>query len=250
MNWYKKSQQEYFGFYNNISKQKPVQKEEGEEYQRLVKRTPALIQSLISQCQDLNEAVKVLKVYQFKVKIINDIAAVKIDGQPYIVDEMLNLKDPYDWIWTVPSHRLDEYVTYPLFNEKFWQNPVEVYHATTPEYLPHIQTNGLKPMDKSRGIENKGTGPAIFTSENPDELESYGDVLLRIDTLKMKQDGYMPEVDQELPVTEANKRDALANIIGMDDFQTEVEQGISPYTIVFYGNIPPKYISVIDRGAA
>jgi len=61
----------------------------------------------------------------------------------------------------------------------------------------------------------------------------------------MKKDNYMPEVSREEPIINANKRESLAHQIGLKDFFVETEHGISPTTIIFFGNIPPKYLEIL-----
>ena len=80
MNWYKKAQQSLFPFFSNISPQKPSSIEETEEYQKLIKRTPFLLETLLEQCNDLKNAIKIMKTYNFKFKTIKDVVSVNING--------------------------------------------------------------------------------------------------------------------------------------------------------------------------
>ena len=61
----------------------------------------------------------------------------------------------------------------------------------------------------------------------------------------MKQDKYIVLVGKEEPIEEAEAREALANKLGIDNYYAEYEQGLDPGTIIFYGNIPPKYLRVV-----
>jgi hypothetical protein len=57
----------------------------------------------------------------------------------------------------------------------------------------------------------------------------------------------MPEVVQEEPITEGQAYEALAHKLGIEDFNYDYEQGLDPGTYVFKGNIPPKYIKVLNK---
>jgi hypothetical protein len=245
MNWYKKSQQSLFPFFSDLPPQKPFSIEKTEQYRKLIQRTPQILQNLLEQCNDREEIIKILKTYNFKFKIIKNVISVNINEQIYIIDDTLTLRNALDWIWTISDLHLDNYVDYPDFNKEFWNHPYTVYHATHSENLPDIKKYGLKMKKDSRGIENRYTGAAVFTSDNPDDIESYGNLIVKINTIEMKKDNYMPEVSQEKPIINANKREALAHKIGLKEFFVEIEHGISPTTIIFFGNIPPKYLEIL-----
>lgn len=244
MNWYKTAieNQTDFPFFKDMPEQKATPVEGTEEFQKLLKRTPDIVQNLLDNCKDIQEATKTLKLYKFKFKVVEDIISININDKVYIIDDMLELKDPYDWIWSISDSNLDHYVNYPDPNKEFWDNPVTVYHATLAKYWPTIQKIGLEARDETRGINNRSTGAGVFTSDNTDDIGSYGDMIIEINAPQMKADGYMPEVSKEEPIMEAEKREALANIIGLQEFNVEVEAGIWPNTIIFFGDIPPKYL--------
>jgi len=241
LDWYKLAinQQKDFPFYKQIQ---PIPIEETEQYKKSIPKTKDSLEEILADCQNISEAIQILKKYNFSFKIIEDIVVVNLD-KPYILDSLwLNLKDPHEWIWSLYDSQLDKYVNYPEFNEEFWNNPFPVYHATSEENWNLIQKTRIDQRDKTRGIENRSTGSAVFTSDNPDDIEPYGNVIIEINTKQMKQDGYMPTVSKEEPIEEAEKREAIAHMIGLEDFYAEVEQGISPTTIIFFGHIPSKYL--------
>jgi hypothetical protein len=248
MNWYKKAQiekQEDFPFFKDIPKQKAMPIEQTDQYQKLMEKTPDILQDLLDNCKDFEEAIKILKLYKFDFKVIKDIAVVYLNKKTYIIDDMLEMRDPYKWIWSIGDWELDNYVEYPDFNKEFWDYPSPVYHATSPENWEIIKEEGLAQKDMIRGIENRSTGSAVFTSDNPDDIANYGSVTIEINTPLMKSDGYTPLVAKEEPITRSEKIEALANLIGLQDFFAEVESGISPSTIVFFDHIPPKYLRAL-----
>lgn len=247
MNWYKTSieKQEDFPFFKDIPKQKQTPVEQTEQYLKLESQTPEIIQDLLDNCKDIKEAIKVLKTYKIKHKIIKDIVVIYLNNKIYIIDDMLTMKDAQEWLWSLSDWDLDDYITLGDSNKDFWDYPSVVYHATTPEKWEIIKEKGLERRDRSRGIDNRNTGSAIFTSDNPDDIGVYGNVVIEINAPQMKIDGYMPPVSKEKPIEEAEKREALANLIGLDDFYVEVESGIRTTTIVFFGHIPSKYLRKI-----
>ena len=61
----------------------------------------------------------------------------------------------------------------------------------------------------------------------------------------MKADGYMPRVSKETPVEDGELESALAWAIGIEDYEPEYESGLDPGTVVFYQEIPIKYVERI-----
>jgi len=129
------------------------------------------------------------------------------------------------------------------FNREFWESPSTLYHNTTEENADGIEEDGLEARDMSRGLTNRDTGAAVFTTSNPDEAVygSYGPVTFEIDTDAMRRDGYKPFVAQEGPVLEYELQGALAHALG-STWQPEIEQGLSFDTVVVFGDIPAKYL--------
>lgn len=176
---------------------------------------------------------KILKVYQGKNIFL-------------VEPEYPRLQDPREWLGNV--NNVWDYVNNRDFNKEYWEdigNGSVVYHGTRKDNLNSILQNGLNPRDETRGIANRSTGSAVFTSDNPDTPSNYYDIVLEINVGQMKSDGYMPEVSLEEPVEEAKGYELLAWKIGLDDYFHDVEQGLDEGTVIFYGTIPAKYIKVI-----
>lgn len=153
-----------------------------------------------------------------------------------------SVSDARNWIYSIHDPAI--YINARDFNADFWDSVGEgsiLYHATPEENIPKIRKGGIKVMDETRGLANRGTGAAIFTSSNPSAIASYG-VPITIDVGAMKRDGYMPTVAPEGPIEEKEAYEALAHKLGLDNFYHEVESGIEEDTVVFYGNIPAKYL--------
>lgn len=171
----------------------------------------------------------------------------------YITDEyVINCDGHYasvyekrDWLSSIDP--TDFFPNYEQeYNDNFWKYPCKLYHATTNENIKDIEKRGLLPKNKTRGLSNRSVGSAVFTTSEFEETYhgSYGDVVFEIDTNQMANDGYKPFVSEEPPIIESELTERLANYIKLDDYETEVSSDISPYTIIVYGNIPPKYLIV------
>lgn len=179
------------------------------------------------------------------------ILVVDIDDEKYVVEDgnsQIHYSEANDWINNASEYPGDYFKDY---SESYWDqvhNGDLVYHATTEENIETILKEGLLAGDKTRGISNRSTGAAVFASENIDEISSYGDIVLSINIGQMKSDGYMPHAQREEPVIEADIKNALASSIGLDDYQEEYDSsgGISQSTVVFFGNIPIKYLKRIQ----
>lgn len=155
-------------------------------------------------------------------------------------------EDANDWVRNAVDH---SYLYIPeKSGDDFWKEVTPgtvVYHATPTENVESILSNGLWMENKTRGLSNRSTYDAVFSSWNSDAIESYGDAVFEINLGQMKQDGFMPRVEQEEPVSEAEIEETIANLLGIDDYHTDVESGIDPETVVIYSNIPPKYLQLI-----
>lgn len=176
----------------------------------------------------------------------------EIDNAKYVIDDydFPSPKEASEWIWGLSTSNLSHYMSLRDFSETFWEEVApnqKVYHATQPENTEAIRRDGLSPANASRGISNRGTPSAVFTSDNPHDIQSYGNAVFEINLWQMKQDGYTPFVNQESPLEEANRREALARLLGLEDFDASSSlhgEGIYPSTVVFFGKIPAKYLSV------
>ena len=135
-------------------------------------------------------------------------------------------------------------------NKDFWESPVPLYHATRDENAEDILRDGLEARNQTRGLANRGTGSAVFTSLNPDAIaESYGPTVIEIDTAAMKRDGLTPFSFRETPIVEAEAREGLAHVLGIEDFYQDIEAGLDPDTIIINGAIPAKYLKRVDHKA-
>ena len=238
MNWYKKSQQNTFDFHNT-------------------KSTPAFnpnFGSLLDEVRSKEELVILLNRFKMDWEEINlaETSIIKVDMKPniFIIDDFNypTLHEANDWLYSI---KIDDYIPPRDFSKEFWDglgNNFVVYHATNRDNVESIQQNGINMRSESRGINNRNTGDAVFTSDNPDDISSYGDAIFEINLSNMKKDGYMPTVSEEEPLEEANRLDALARKIGLENFNSAdgySSEGLYPSTIIIFGAIPPKYLRLM-----
>lgn len=130
------------------------------------------------------------------------------------------------------------------FNRQFWEYPNTVYHGT--KSMKGIMRKGIEARSESRGISNRSTGDAVFTSLEESEAADYAeDGMVAIDTYQMKEDGYMPWVSQEPEETEQSAIGSIANRLGIEHNPEYSDSGISPNTVIFFGKIPAKYLKKV-----
>ena len=139
------------------------------------------------------------------------------------------------------------------FNVEFWEYPQTLYHCTPTENVAAIKTKGLTCQSKTRGINNRSVGHAIFTTQEEEEVEhvrqSYGPVVFAINTRAMKQDGFTPFVTHEPEVDEALELEFIFRKLGHEvdlDRFIDSSGGISQYTVIVHENIPPKYLTIVE----
>lgn len=170
--------------------------------------------------------------------------AFSLGKERYVIEpDSVSIDKAYEWV-----DRQDPTNWYPEedFNADFWAGPSPLYHATSEENADRIEKTGLAARNKTRGLTNRGTGPAVFTTIEPDEaaLGTYGNVVFEIDTDAMKRDGYTPHVGMEEPLARSELKSALGHKVGLEDYSWDDGfDGLSNSTVVIYGHIPAKYLS-------
>ena len=183
------------------------------------------------------------------VSIGKDFKIVDNDG-----DDYFKVWDPADWIST--SSEADTVrdligdIISDTFNSDFQESPVNLHHATDASNIEEIMSEGLRAEKRTRGLTNRGTGAAIFTTTlEAAQYGSYGDTVLEIDVKGMKRDGLEYYVALEPSVVEHEAAGVLANVLGLDDYEHYIESdgADDPDTVVlFIPVVPPKYLKVID----
>lgn len=167
---------------------------------------------------------------------IGDKSWVYEDGGLTEAEEWINNAEPYEYFEPEPD-------------DEFWKHPLQgfkVYHATPEKNAHIILREGIGERDATRGIANRYTGAAVFTSDNPHDVDVYGEVVFEIDVGAMQADGYMPQVTKEEPIEEQELKGNLAHMLDIDDYYWDVDTDISPTTLIFFGEIPPKYIRLYE----
>ena len=257
-NWYKYAQeyqeQQLFNFYNDIEQHDPLVVDIPPEFNGS-NRSIETLEEAIEDVEGYENVAKQLNNNGFNWKLIefpnDNIIAIYLDGETYIIDDFdfVGLEEANDWVNGIFDNDLYSYIP-PEEEDDFWEGVGEgftVYHATPNENLESIKVNGIEPRNQTRGITNRSTPSAVFTSTNPDEITSYGDTVFEINVSKMKEDGYMPRASLETPIEEENVRSQLAYKIGLENYENGQldSDGISDSTLIFYDTIPTKYLSLI-----
>lgn len=132
-----------------------------------------------------------------------------------------------------------------IFNEEFWESPSRVFHGTTD--LEGVLRDGLRADSQSRGMTNQSVGSAVFATTEEEVASSYahgrGGGIVVIDTVAMKENGFMPRVTREPGIVEQEQSDAMASSLGIQWLHEECNSdGVTPDTIIFHRSIPKKYL--------
>ena len=195
------------------------------------------------------------KKVTFKHEILYNIA------NEYIIDDpdYPDLEDIEHWLFQITEHDFWEITGIDYqerFNNWFWDQVGsrieynQVYHATREENVDQILDHGLQMAHESRSMENRHISSAVFTTLEPSLLYDgyYGDAIFTIDTLAMKRDGFTPEVSREPEFEEYYVQKLLADKLGYKEFERYKPTGMSTgnwdQTVIFYEDIPPKYLKI------
>lgn len=267
LNWYKSAQQQSFDFYNDPKYQgeNPRTDSYFRDWAKEKGLSPQLLEELItgSEVHNAYEIKMLLNQFGFnweEVKLKeNTVITVIFKGagvnDVYIIADFEDpqLESAKAWVSQIFDHDLYNYVEYADFEQNFWKDVRDgsvLYHATDPEYKEDILKHGLKMMSKTRSMSNRSMGSAVFTSDDPELISSYGSLIFQINVGQMKKDGYMPTVSMEEPLEDAKARDSLSWKLGIQDYNAVSEydwEGLSENTVAIYGNIPPKYLKVYSE---
>lgn len=152
----------------------------------------------------------------------------------------------YEYIDDLDEDGLEALV--PVVYSDYFGNPKTyrdiVYHQTTHDNWNDIKTQGINPTNKTRGISNRGTGSAVFTSAEIDEMNSYGDITIQIDLSKV------PDIETSLeePIEQAYRKNQVMVMLGQDDhqYQPDSSDGLQDTTLVVFGHIPTSAIELVE----
>ena len=267
LNWYKTAleEQQAFDFHNDPRYQGEKDNSYFREWAKTHGLSPKLLEKVLEESEISGAAELKLILNQLgfnwqELKLKNNTIIVVRFGNgrnndDYVIDDFdyPSVIDAKEWINKIYDHELFDYVDFVDFNKDFWdgvRSGYSLYHATNPENKDEILKSGLMTMDKSRRISNRFMGSAIFTSDEPDPLESYGSLVFEINVGQMKADGYMPTVSMEEPFEDVKARESLAAKLGIEDYDYTSEyasEGLYDNTVAFYDNIPPKYLKVYSE---
>ncbi|MBT6050791.1 MAG: hypothetical protein HOG49_28645 [Candidatus Scalindua sp.] len=257
MNWYKIAQQMQFDFWNEENRDQYLDKRP-----ESMLPTPELgdmsIEETVEDARNLQELMNILnQMFDNYDKMTfpngENIIIANSNGELYIIeidDNYYELKNPEEWLNDkIFAGVVYQYIDEKDFSKEFWDDVSEgysLYHGTYEDRIDDIQREGIGARDETRGMSNKSTGSAVFTSSSPETAYYSYERVFKIDVGAMKRDGYMPGVAMEEDVGEAQQAEALANKIGLEDYSYEIEQGMDPETVIFHGSIPTKYLELLE----
>jgi GNAT superfamily N-acetyltransferase len=126
-----------------------------------------------------------------------------------------------------------------------------VYHGTPSENLDSIRANGLERTSKTRGINNRWVGPAVYANSSPELVASYGDALIEVDLPAAISDGTLDplDLDREPGYHRAEAMSSVAWAFNDDTYDPWSEfggTGEDPSTVVIHDDIPPRYLTIRD----
>ena len=260
MNWYKTTQQASFDFWEDESQRHQYLDRRPES----AKPTPELdkdwdFEDTVDNCTSMAELINILKFHADNYEMIEfpnkeKIVSAIVNGELKIIDisnNYFSVTSPEEWLRDISwSGKVYGYIDAGDFNKDFWDGVSPgyiLYHGTSEENADSVQKDGINPRNETRGINNRSTGSAVFTSGEAETAAYYYDVVFAINVSNMKQDGYMLQVSKEEPIDEGEMIEALAHKIGLEEYEHEYEQGLDPGTVIFYGHIPAKYLTRIEK---
>jgi copper chaperone CopZ len=210
------------------------------------------IKDEIEDVEGVDAVEKILKSHdiEYHKKNVNgeDFIGFSDGENDYIIHDMNYVPEIEKLINFVYSTKAEEMYNESKFNDEFWSSPAPLFHATKEENWRMIQRDGqISKKCESRGVTNRGVSCAVFTTENIRELQdgSYGNIILEIDTLMMKNDGFTPLVSREPDVEKEEQINSLVSRLGYHT-NISVHSGwdVSPATVIVHDKIPIKYVKI------
>jgi len=146
------------------------------------------------------------------------------------------------------------------YTEKFWNGMVgtigeynELYHATDQKNVDSILEDGIRATNESRIPTSKIRQRAVFAVKDYSFLqdEVYGSAILSIDAVRMKKDGTTPPVGREKDWEKQDRAMYLKDKLNLHGPIRRMipagKAGTGSWrdTVVIYGGIPPKYVSLL-----
>ena len=206
------------------------------------------VSNLLEDAEDADSVKKILTTNNIKYNLVtlNSTEFLSLPRLGLIVYDFTEGYPSVDSIIDfLHTNDAEEFKDVEDFNEKFWEYPIDLYHATTKENWQSIKKNGINPMCKTRGIGNKSVKCAVFTTTEKESLMdgAYGDIIIKIDTHKMKMDSKTPLVSKEPEIEEYDSNMLLAHKLGFR-IQLDIPSDIYPNTVIVHEEIPVKYITL------
>jgi len=189
--------------------------------------------------------VKVLDHYNFqheRIKLNNGEIILVTEyskNDIYVIgyEEYPQIEDAQEWIDQLSDDTVEEY--FSKYNINIWDEVGPgfiVYHGTNKDNVNDILKNGIEARNMSRGISNRGTGNAVFTSQNPEIAYNAYDKVFLIDMGAIKEDSYTPMLSRETALEDSKNRDQLASLISFQKYirNEYSSEGFDEETIIIH----------------
>lgn len=163
---------------------------------------------------------------------------------------LVRVEDPTDYF---PDY-LDQ------LDKNFWESaPTDLLHGTSD--LQFVLKNGIVARSGSRGISraSRSVGDAVYLNPSEEYVESYASGpdggVVKVDFRSMKGDYLksgkaLPFASEEPDVIQYDLMGAMASVLGIGDtFYPDEPSDMDPETVIVYGSIPAKYLSVHSRNS-
>lgn len=256
--WYKKAQtQDMFGYENfDLVGDTDVDEDPITMIQELIEYGFEDSENDEGVVEEINNIIvrnKSLNIEKVNFPRADSINILSYSGGRVVMDiEEQVFEDVNEWLVNINDDDLYEYIDSPDedFKKNFWDgigSGSAVYHGTSKENIESIKMTGLEQRQETNSLTNTSNGQAVYTSPIYETADYSYDVVVQIDLGLMKADGYTPPVSVESGVDEAEMRNSLAHMLGIEDYHGEdLEQGLESDTVLIYGEIPLKYLRFGD----
>lgn len=247
----RESEQYEFPFYKNIQQKQLVRPQVSKQPESEELTPIEIFESCFEydsgvSAEELLPILDTLKIkHRIPKYILKPLLIIEHNSTTFVADDMSEIQFEEASEWLDHLQMSGDPTDYYEINElkTFWSPGVVVYHATDPENYDSIMRNGLNTDCKTRGLANRHVGCALFTSFEPESLDSYGNLVFEIDIGAMARDGIAYQVEREPGFDELDALKVLYALLGQDsDYLEHEDKSLDPSSVIIYGSVDPKYI--------
>ena len=183
------------------------------------------------------------------------------DGEPVVVEDPwtdnfdpdFDTQGAEDFVWSQSDWDLEGMYPSPDPWDDVWVHGYTLFHGTTNENAEAIREEGFKAQQRT-GIPGEPMWPGVWLTADENLARDYATgpdgvgTVMAVDLGEMKADGYMPALEREPGIREREQREALAHLLGLEDFVDDTSDytGVTEDTVIVRGDIPAKYVRTYD----